>query len=1063
MATLDVTRFRENVSHLLDTWKSQPDLFQGAEALTVVLGSMKVDEEADAGLTGALHMWLFEYFLAETIICLTPSKVVLLVSKAKARMMEAFQGPQEGGWEVEILVRAPNTLPANLEALMQAVQGARSSESPLLLGVVEGEFRAQTGDFANSWVQTVDEKELTLVDVAKGVSQCVTHRIREEQTKGTLAGALCSALIRKVFVKSFERAIENEEQPNHSTLEKTLSDACEKLPAAVLKSFSKIKEFDPSLVERGLEPCIQSGDSILNYALGLDQRPMDGTLTDRGSFLCSLGISYGAVPVALSRTFFVSPNETQQQQYEIVLSLQEYLTGHVKVGMTGKELYQEASSWIQSKSPELAAHFQSSIGYMVGCERLTDPHFRVDADCDLQFSVGSMLCLCLSFGPMQAGDKSYAIQLADTYLLAPEPQASSGVRVTDLTSRMAKKGFEDIKYDLDEDDSEDDGLGGMAVDQPQRDYSFRSRKQFVEKTVDLEKKVLELVKKKAVEWKQLGEDHNPLVPQKKVITPSQQLYENTVYSYHATHKFGSEKLATEVVADPENRSILLPIRGTHVPFHVCTVKSVAFQDEGPSGVLRVNFNTPGQSVKAFYPGVVIPNQVFVKEVSFSSPNTEHLRDVETKVRAMLTTFRKESKIKEEEADMKKQGALMLDRKSFVVLEENVSIFPPLSSGRGAARRKKNSGRLSTHINGFRFQSVADNTLQQDILFANVRACFVFPGEGTEKIMEGTTRILLHFFLKNPIRVGDKKTMHVQFFVDVMEEEDLSRDKRMRDRDAIEAERREIRKRRMILGKFNEFAEKSEKRMGQERPGFRFDFPVHDMEFTGAVNKQTVPIFFTANCLVALQEAPFFVLPLDEVELVSLERVQSNTRSFEMIFVMKDLNQPVQRIDSVPTSKIDDIKQCLVELGIVFFENSMILRWDTVLKDAVIPQIEEGRWEPWGPDGWLSLLADTAAPDEEEEEEEEEGESEFTMSEDEDPSSEEFAEDEDEDEDEDWDGEEEVDEEDILDWDAAEEDGVEDESDSDGAPSRKRAKRGAGASSSSGFSRKGTGSQFRRPR
>ena len=120
-------------------------------------------------------------------------------------------------------------------------QGARSSESPLLLGVVEGEFRAQTGDFAKSWVQTVDEKELTLVDVAKGVSQCVTHRIREEQTKGTLAGALCSALIRKVFVKSFERAIENEEQPNHSTLEKTLSDACEKLPAAVLKSFSKIK------------------------------------------------------------------------------------------------------------------------------------------------------------------------------------------------------------------------------------------------------------------------------------------------------------------------------------------------------------------------------------------------------------------------------------------------------------------------------------------------------------------------------------------------------------------------------------------------------------------------------------------------------------------------------------------------------------------------------------------------------------------------------------------------------------------------------------------------------
>ena len=71
----------------------------------------------------------------------------------------------------------------------------------------------------------------------------------------------------------------------------------------------RAQNFEADMVEKVLDPSVQSGDSVLSFALGLDQRCMDSKLADRGSFLCTLGVSYGAVPSAISRTYLVSPTE----------------------------------------------------------------------------------------------------------------------------------------------------------------------------------------------------------------------------------------------------------------------------------------------------------------------------------------------------------------------------------------------------------------------------------------------------------------------------------------------------------------------------------------------------------------------------------------------------------------------------------------------------------------------------------------------------------------------------------------------------------------------------------
>lgn len=47
---------------------------------------------------------------------------------------------------------------------------------------------------------------------------------------------------------------------------------------------------------------------------------------------------------------------------------------------------------------------------------------------------------------------------------------------------------------------------------------------------------------------------------------------------------------------------------------------------------------------------------------------------------------------------------------------------------------------------------------------------------------------------------------------------------------------------------------------------------------------------TAYCLVSLIEKPFLVIMLDEIELVSIERIDNKIKSFDMIIIFKDYSK-----------------------------------------------------------------------------------------------------------------------------------------------------------------------------
>lgn len=108
----------------------------------------------------------------------------------------------------------------------------------------------------------------------------------------------------------------------------------------------------------------------------------------------------------------------------------------------------------------------------------------------------------------------------------------------------------------------------------------------------------------------------------------------------------------------------------------------------------------------------------------------------------------------------------------------------------------------------------------------------------------------------------------------------------------------------------------------------------DLAFQGNTGKSTVVLMPTVHCLVQLVEAPYTVVPLADVEIVNLERVGFNGKTFDLVVIFKDFARDVQMIGSIPTQALDDIKGWLNTQDIKFFESKLNLQWKQILKTIV---------------------------------------------------------------------------------------------------------------------------------
>lgn len=171
----------------------------------------------------------------------------------------------------------------------------------------------------------------------------------------------------------------------------------------------------------------------------------------------------------------------------------------------------------------------------------------------------------------------------------------------------------------------------------------------------------------------------------------------------------------QIFVDRKAQTVILPVHGFAVPFHINTIKNASKSDEGDFTYLRINFQTPGQlagkkedTVSSLFQWLVSvslqrqpfedPDATFIRSVSYRSPDSHRLDNIVKQINDLKKEANKREQQKKEMADVIEQGSLVELKGRRPVKLPEVFIRPALDG-------KRLPGEVEIHQNGIRYQSL----------------------------------------------------------------------------------------------------------------------------------------------------------------------------------------------------------------------------------------------------------------------------------------------------------------------------------------------------------------------
>ena len=761
----------------------------------------------------------------------------------------------------------------------------------------------------------------------------------------------CAGILSEYFVEEMSTILDEEKKVTH----KALSDKIDrKLDEPKFFKGLKVKltgDFDNGQLDWAYGPTIQSGS---NYDLKLSALADDSNL-HAGIIICGMGLRYKSYSSMIARTFMVDPNSSQETNYKLLNSIQEMLVKEAREGVVIKDLYNQALDMIKKKKPDLEKHFLKTIGGGIGFET-RDPTLLINGKNTRQLKDGMTLTLSPGFTdiinpePQDNKSKKYSLFLSDTVRVMAKEGAASFTK--EASSDIGTISF----YFKDEEEEpapkekikkKDPKIGAVASNNIVTSKLRDGRKS--NKGVDdgAEQRRREHQKELADRKQQEGAaTYNTATGN---LNGVEQKKFKKFESYKRDNQFPTRVIDLAIVVDSKASTVVLPIMGRPVPFHINTIKNASNSNEGDFAYLRINFLSPGQGVgrKDDQP-FQDPNAHFVRSLTFRSKDTDRMSDIASQITELRKVAVRKEQEKKELEDVVEQDKLIEARKPQAL--NDVFIRPGLEG-------KRLSGEVHIHQNGLRYLDARGQRV--DILFSNIKHLFFQPS--THELI-----VIIHVHLKDPIMAGKRKVKDIQFYreaTDMAFDETGNRKRKHRYGDEEEFEQeQEERRRRVALDKlFKGFAEKIETANPND---LIVEIPYRELSFNGVPFRSNVLMQPSPNCLVQLTEPPFTVLPLDEIEIVHLERVQFGLKNFDMVFVFKDYHRPVSHINTVPVEFLENVKDWLDSVDICYNEGPLNLNWAQIMKTVTADPymfFKDGGWS----------FLNTESDDEDDEEEEEE--------------------------------------------------------------------------------------------
>lgn len=938
---IDSVAFKRRL-HLLQRTLKDSKSFGGVSCIVTALG--KGDSETQGQWTSMLHIWLLGYPFANTAITISPQKCVIITSAKQAKHLDGIKSAS-----VELRIRSKDPEESRIlykEMLDQFVPN-------------ESSFGVFADDTAVSLIAAAwkEEREAAVargaksVNVSKAFDELLANKDEDELRAIRTAAKASMGVMTQYFADEMTTIIDEEAKITHA-------DFSEKVAAVIdnAKLFRKMKlgaEFDAALIDWSYQPIIQSGN---NFDLSPDAKS-DKTLLQAGIIYCSLGLRYKFYSSSIARTYLIDPSKEQEQSYSILLATEKRVLTAIREGAKCSDAFKAAKAYLSEKEPSLVSHLAPSVGYGVGVNH-HDRLFELSEDNDRALQDGMTLVIQIAFTDLKdSGEdsKPYMLCVADT------------IRVTSdipIVFTDAPKSRDVVSFYFKQEEEEPTKRERKPVQSSSNGRSMRSERQR-EQEESAEARILAHQAELKQRLQERGVEKYSDISQQQGADENKREFKK-YESYKRETQLPPAVKDLRIMVDNRSQTIIVPISGRPVPFHINAYKNGSKNEEGEYVYLRLNFSTPDTIVKrdeAFEN----PYAQFLKSITLRSRDAERMNDTFKRIQEMKREATRREQERKELADVVQQDKLSEVRDRRPQRLEPVFVRP-------TPEGKRVAGSLEIHKNGVRYQSPLGKEQQVDVLFSNVDSLFFQPSDH-ELI------VLIHIHLKNPIIVGKKKTKDIQFYRDAtdMSYDDTGNKKRRYrygDEDELEQEQEERRLRATLNKEFNNFAEQIAKASNGK---LAVDIPFRELGFTGVPFRSNVLCQPTTDCLVQLVDTPFLVVRLDEVELVSLERIQFGLRQFDMVFIYKDYSKPVTHINSIPVSQLDSIKDWLNEMDIPFYEGPVNLTWPQVMKTVTSDPhefFESGGW---------SFLANDDEDAAEEEVPEEESEFEVTDDEPEDES------------------------------------------------------------------------------
>ena len=363
-------------------------------------------------------------------------------------------------------------------------------------------------------------------------------------------------------------------------------------------------------------PIIQSGGNYkLKFSVVSDKENINF-----GAIVCSFGIRYKSYCSNLVRTFLVDPSQEVQDVYSYLVTLEELILSKLKEGTKLSDVYNAAMDNVKKEKPELADKINKNFGFAMGIE-FREPALIIGPNCDRKVKAGMVFNVNVGvtgISNKEAKDskgKNVALFIGDTVEVKAEGNASI---LTPAKKKAKKISF--ILKDVDSEDEKENKDNNAEID-PQMfgrgrrtavlDHKLRTDSTTEAKRKQHQRDLLERMNAAALKRLQDGDSGE-----------NKQKIRKAPVSYKTPGLLPKESEVKElkIYVDKKYETVILPIFGVPVPFHIATIKNISSSKEGDYTYLRINFFHPGAGMGRDEPRYPNPEATFLKEITYKGTN-----------------------------------------------------------------------------------------------------------------------------------------------------------------------------------------------------------------------------------------------------------------------------------------------------------------------------------------------------------------------------------------------------------------------------------------------------------